>query len=219
MVVCLFQPSSGFTMYTNNTISEKVFQAISDAFGGNESSAGIMHRYYRAIGMPRYTFMQNLNVETGKTPTVSRFLDSCNRLLCNRCFRYDCLEHPYRANNTPKIYPIAAPNEATSPCSDDCHLTASKAEISAGLHKPLTLADKAILKTFMTEGEEDNYTYCQLAFFVDRPCRTTFVAIKELLQSPEEAEPGELSGKVHCRFFVHFLFSPSHFFCFRAISV
>lgn len=185
-----FQLNSSLNASTNanQSVSDIVFQAISEAFGGNENPEGIKLRFYKAANQPRCTYLQNLNVEAGKTPTVSKFLDSCNRLLCNRCFRYDCLEHPFRTNSSPKIYPMAAPNRATKPCGDFCHMADSKERMNLPYYKPITVADKAIFKTFMTEGGDDNYTYCQLAFLVDRPCSVVFAAIQELLVVPEEIE-------------------------------
>ncbi|XP_055355168.1 histone-lysine N-methyltransferase EZH1-like [Paramacrobiotus metropolitanus] len=191
----LKEPSTSSNGPQQQNIPEKVFHAISEAFGGTETPVGVMHRYYRSLGQPRHTYLHNLGAETGKPPTVSRFIDSINRILCTRCFRYDCLEHPYKSSRNAEVYPLVPPSLASNPCGDHCHQNKpTKTAIPLSDCAPLTLADKAILKTFMTEGDEQSYSYCDLAVVVDRPCQFTHDAIRELLMSPDEAEYDETNG-------------------------
>ncbi|GAU94907.1 hypothetical protein RvY_06606 [Ramazzottius varieornatus] len=176
-------------------ISEKVFEAISEAYGMQmETPAGIQQRYLKAIGQPTQNFLSYSNNTNGKAvPSVTRFLDSCTRLLCNRCFRYDCLEHPFRTTRTPQVFPMTPPEAADKPCGEHCHLQKKTEKRNA---RPLSTYDQVILKTFMTEGDEDpgRQTYCDMALCINRRCDDTHRLIQQLLEQPEEAEEVEESS-------------------------
>ncbi|OQV23413.1 Histone-lysine N-methyltransferase EZH1 [Hypsibius exemplaris] len=175
----------------DDEVPQKVFEAINEAFGGTEGHVGIRQRYYKAIGEPKQSYLPNLAIQVGKPPTVARFLDSCSRLVCNRCFRYDCLEHPYMTDRAPQVFPMNAPIFADRSCGSNCHQTFKPPAKEAVASQPFTQAEQVILKTFLTESlddDEQTQTYCDMAVFAGRPCHETYKVIQELLLVPESSD-------------------------------
>ena len=88
---------------------------------------------------------------------------------------------------------MTPPETAEKPCGENCH---SKKKLEKRNVRSLSTYDQVILKTFLTEGDEDpgRQTYCDMAMCINRRCDDTYKLIQNLLAQPEEMEETEESS-------------------------